>query len=342
MTKVMSANTLVKKAQEIAKKYKTLYIMGCFGSPMTSSNKERYTKNHAYNRQSSRTNKIRNATSDTFGFDCACLIKGILWEWSGKNNATYGGAKYASNGVPDKNADQMFNDYCTNKSTDFSNIEKGELLWMKGHIGIYVGNGLAVECTPIWKDGVQITAVGNIKKKNGYNTRTWTKHGKSKFIDYPNKDNINSQMEDLQNSQESSTIENINIGDKVIISGDLYKTANSNKPSGQVKNKTTFITRFVKNTKHPYNTSGDLGWMDKRNIKLISSIFTKRITKIVNAAVGLNLRKEATTNSNIILTIPNKKEVEVLQEDAGSNNGYKWSKVKYNNKTGYVVNKYLK
>ncbi len=55
---------------------------------------------------------------------------------------------------------------------------------MSGHIGVYIGNGLAVECTPIWKDGVQITAVGNIGRKAGYNTRTWTNHGKLKFIDY--------------------------------------------------------------------------------------------------------------------------------------------------------------
>ena len=140
MAKVMSATTLVNKSQEIAKKYKTLYVMGCFGSPMTSSNKERYTKNYSYNKQTSRTKKIKSATSDTFGFDCVCLIKGILWGWSGKTNATYGGAKYNSNGVPDKSADQMFNDYCTNKSSNFSNIVKGEFVWMKGHIGIYIGN----------------------------------------------------------------------------------------------------------------------------------------------------------------------------------------------------------
>ena len=55
---------------------------------------------------------------------------------------------------------------------------------MKGHIGIYIGNGLAVECTPAWKNKVQITAVGNIGKKTGYNTRTWTNHGKLNFIKY--------------------------------------------------------------------------------------------------------------------------------------------------------------
>lgn len=183
MKKVMKAQELVNKAKDIAKNYKTLYVMGCFGAPMNATNKKRYTSNSSYNKQASRVKMINSASSDTFGFDCVCLIKGILWGWNGNVNATYGGAKYNSNGVPDVNADQMMN-YCTNVSTNFKNIEIGEVVHMKGHIGIYIGDGLAVECTPIWKNKVQITAVGNIGKKAGYNTRTWVNHGKLKFIDY--------------------------------------------------------------------------------------------------------------------------------------------------------------
>jgi murein L,D-transpeptidase YcbB/YkuD len=55
---------------------------------------------------------------------------------------------------------------------------------MPGHIGVYVGDGLAVECTPKWKDGVQITAVHNIGKKKGYNGRAWAKHGKLPYLAY--------------------------------------------------------------------------------------------------------------------------------------------------------------
>lgn len=188
MAKVMNASDFVKKAKDIANNYKTLYVMGCFGSPMNATNKKRYTTNNAYNRQPSRTKMINNATSDTFGFDCVCLLKGIFWGWNGNKNATYGGAYYPSKNhpseVPDVNANTMFDKYCTNKSSDFSNIEAGEFVWMEGHIGVYIGNGLAVECTPAWKNKVQITAVGNIGKKSGYNTRTWKKHGKSIFLNY--------------------------------------------------------------------------------------------------------------------------------------------------------------
>lgn len=186
----MKANELVEKAKDIATNKKTLYVYGCFGSPLYASNKQRYTNNYDYNKQASRKSKILNASNDTFGFDCVNLIKGILWGWNGNIGATYGGAKYNSNGVPDTNADGMFNNYCYDKSTNFSNIKEGEFVWLKGHIGIYIGNGLVVECTPIWKDGVQITACGNIGNKKGYNTRTWTAHGKSRFIDYEVKENF--------------------------------------------------------------------------------------------------------------------------------------------------------
>ncbi len=179
----MKNTEFVKRAKETATKYKTLYVLGCFGAPMTDTNKKRYTKNNAYNKQAVRTRKINKASADTFGFDCVCLIKGILWGWNGNKNATYGGAKYCSNGVPDVGSNEIMN-YCTGVSKNFKNIQVGEIVHMTGHVGIYIGNGLAVECTPIWEDGVQITAVGNIGTKKGYKTRTWTNHGKLKFIDY--------------------------------------------------------------------------------------------------------------------------------------------------------------
>ena len=55
-------------------------------------------------------------------------------------------------------------------------------MWTNGHIGVYIGNGLAVECTPAWKNRVQITACNC--SKPGYNTRQWKKHGKLPYIDY--------------------------------------------------------------------------------------------------------------------------------------------------------------
>lgn len=180
---IKTATELVAKCKEVVQNYKTLYVLGCFGAPMNTKNKERYCRNQAYNKQASRTNKIRAASSDTFGFDCVCLIKGLLWGWNGDTSKTYGGASYTSNNVPDIGADQMIKK-CKAVSTDFTNIVPGEAVWIEGHIGVYIGDGLAIECTPKWKDGVQITAVHNIAKKSGYNGRKWTKHGKLPYVTY--------------------------------------------------------------------------------------------------------------------------------------------------------------
>ena len=59
-----------------------------------------------------------------------------------------------------------------------------------------------------------------------------------------------------------------NMGDKVVINGPLYKSSNAEKASSSVKNKVTKITRIALGAKHPYNTTGDLGWMDEASISL--------------------------------------------------------------------------
>lgn len=57
-----------------------------------------------------------------------------------------------------------------------------------------------------------------------------------------------------------------NIGDKVVINGPLYVNSNAGSPSGSVSNKVTNITRRNDGSAHPYNTTGDLGWMDESSI----------------------------------------------------------------------------
>lgn len=180
---IKTAKELAAACLKVAKNFKTLYVMGCFGAPMNSRNKERYCNNHDYNRDSDRRAMIRAASADTFGFDCVCLIKGLLWGWEGDTGDIYGGAGYACNGVPDIGANQIIK-VCADVSTDFSTIAVGELVWMDGHAGIYIGDGLAVECTPRWANCVQVTAVHNIGKKAGYNGRSWTKHGKLPYVSY--------------------------------------------------------------------------------------------------------------------------------------------------------------
>ena len=59
-----------------------------------------------------------------------------------------------------------------------------------------------------------------------------------------------------------------NIGDKVVINGSLYVSSNAASPTGSISNKVTNITRKNPGSAHPYNTTGDLGWMNESDIRM--------------------------------------------------------------------------
>lgn len=180
--KIQTAKELAAACVDVAKNYKTLYVAGAFGWPMTAAQKIRAKNTYSYNRRPERSSKIDSAGDTVFGFDCVCLIKALLWGWTGDATQNYGGARYASNGVPDINEAAMI-DACKEVSADFSSLQVGEAVWLPGHIGIYVGDGLAVECTPNWADGVQLTACN--REIPGYPRRDWVKHGKLAYVSYP-------------------------------------------------------------------------------------------------------------------------------------------------------------
>ena len=224
---------LAEAAKAVVKNYKTLYVMGCFGAPMNTKNKTRYCNNHSYNKQSKRTAMIQAASADTFGFDCVCFIKGLLWGWKGNTNHVYGGASYKSNGVPDIGADSIIN-VCSDISTDFSKIEIGELCWMQGHVGIYIGDGLSVECTPSWTNNVQFTACN--QNKSGYNRRNWTKHGKLPYISYVAS---NKEPEVVEKYTETDFIKDV----QKILGVSITGTANE-----ETFNKTVTLSEKINNT----------------------------------------------------------------------------------------------
>jgi len=178
----MKAEEFIKRLKSAVEK-KTLYVMGCFGAPMTPANKARWISAYSYNTQAARRAKIEAATTDTFGFDCVCFVKGILWGWTGDIKATYGGAKYCSNGVPDIGTEEMIQ-VCKERSRDFTKLTAGELLWLPGHVGVVVDpeRGIAVEASPKWKDGCQYSAIN--RDLPGYNRRDWAEHGKLPWVEY--------------------------------------------------------------------------------------------------------------------------------------------------------------
>lgn len=276
-TKITTAAQLAERCLDVAQNYKTLYVMGCFGAPMTVANKKRYTQNHSYNKQTARTKMINTASADTFGFDCVNLIKGLLWNWCGDKAKTYGGASHAVNGVPDIGADTMITKCKNVSTTGWANMEVGEALWVKGHIGVYIGNGLAVECTPAWKNRVQVTSVGNIGAKAGYNTRTWSKHGKLPYVTYTGESistpSTGSGTTTKPGTGATTTAGDLKVGDIVEFTGDTHYT-NSNAATGvKCKPGTAKITSIAKGAKHPYHLikeagggSTVYGWVDAADI----------------------------------------------------------------------------
>ena len=176
---------------------KTLYVTGAFGAVASEYNKNRYMKN-----DKKRASKIKNASSDTFFADCCGLIKGILWGWKGDTSNIYGGAEYKSNNVPDLNEAGLLA-LCTHTSADFSNIADGEFVYMKGHCGVYIGDGVVIESTPAWDCGVQKTGLGNRGVSVNGKTRMWEKHGRLPWIEYdkvptPHKYNIDDFRSDVK------------------------------------------------------------------------------------------------------------------------------------------------
>lgn len=168
----MKVNDFIAKLKN-ADTARTRYVTGGIGQPLTKANRDRLIAQYPKN-----ASRDLPVDSNCWAFDCIGVIKAILWGWSN--------TKYGSNGVPDTDETTFFNKYCTEQTTDFTQARDGWAVWTKGHIGVIIDadKHLAVECTPKWDNGVQITAVGNLGAVKGYNTRTWTKCAKISFVDY--------------------------------------------------------------------------------------------------------------------------------------------------------------
>ena len=101
--------------------------------------------------------------------DCIGLIKGYSWY-----DMDTGEIRYATNGMPDVSADQLYAN-ATEKG-DISTLPEipGLILHAEGHVGIYIGGGYAIEAMGT-RYGVVRTAVAS---------RNWTGWCKNPYITY--------------------------------------------------------------------------------------------------------------------------------------------------------------
>ena len=183
MKKVMTNTEFTEILLDIAQNKKTIYVLGGLGEPMTEESKRYDMERLAFNRKGNAKKRILNADAETFGFDCSCMIKAILWGWNGDLSHRWGGTVFPpEEGMfPDVPASR-FMEVCEHVSDHFEEgLLKGEAVVLENHAGIYVGNGLVVESTRRWDAKVMITS---LKRKKGMHSRKWQKHGRLPVIDY--------------------------------------------------------------------------------------------------------------------------------------------------------------
>lgn len=186
---MITAGDFIAKLKHIADDVNTVYGNGMVGRPITEANVNAMAKYYPSWYTEKRKTEFRELYGKHyFGFDCVCLIKAVLWGWNGNESDTLGGAKYLSNDVDDLTVNGMLRN-CTDVSDDFSTIVPGELLWLDGHVGVYIGDNRAIECTlnsTKTRNGVIYSAVKNLTSATDLYSRKWDKHGKMRWIDYTN------------------------------------------------------------------------------------------------------------------------------------------------------------
>lgn len=228
--------------------------------------KELYNEPNFYGSGGSKWSSWQNGRG--WYVDCTCSIKAILWGGRfipANRGKAHAGCNYNSNGVPDFTPQKAV-EWTNATRGNFRNLVPGELLIMTshGHAGLYIGGGNVLEVTPAWTGGTpgcqmsQIGANGE-RIKNGRQVLSWEYHGKIPVIDY-----ISEPTPEPKPVPTPSG--NFEIGDEVILNGPIYVSSTASNPANYIYNKITKITRKV-NGAHPYNTTGDLGWMDESSIR---------------------------------------------------------------------------
>lgn len=179
----MTNYTLAKKCLDLAQNYHTIYVMGCLGYNMTKANKTAMYNHNEYNRRPEKWKHINAAGDNRWGFDCVCMIKSLVWGWCADKSKSRGGGEYGSNGLSDVGANTIIDDTWSFdvtsidscKTYDYTKIQSGEVVWQDGHVGLYIGEGKVIHCTPSGANCVQMDDFRNM---------SWKKHGKLRCITY--------------------------------------------------------------------------------------------------------------------------------------------------------------
>lgn len=196
------------------------YWYGCCGYNCTESLLKRKAKQYPSHYGSSRMPKYRDSINKKLVcMDCIGLIKTFFWTNGGQGVKEAIGTgrevpnKYASNGFPDKSANGMLS-YCKSKKAKNGKISSlpevpGVLLFSSGHVGVYVGDGYAVEARG-FNYGVVQTRVASRK------WRSWA-YIPSSLLDYDTEDKNSSSGQSSASSEK--TEREYKLGERLIKKG---------------------------------------------------------------------------------------------------------------------------
>ena len=133
---------------------KSAYMWGEFGRKITNSTISQKAKQYPSRYTAARQKTLKGYVGkDYIGCDCCGLYKYFLW--------TDGGAKSISyRAATDRSTTGMYNAAVKRGTIDTLPEVPGTILYMTGHVGVYIGNGEAVECTlGRYGDGIVKTKV---------------------------------------------------------------------------------------------------------------------------------------------------------------------------------------
>lgn len=229
------------------------YVYGTFGQICTKALLDDRAK--AYPAGNLAGGKMRIAGEKWLGkrvMDCIGLIKYYLWSDCYNKNPIY-------NTIEDISADSM-NKLCVEKGAiEFMPEIKGLLLFMKGHVGVYIGGGFVIESMGT------LYGVKKTKLKN----RGWANWGKCPFISYIDEKEQESEVLELKKAIDVSV-------DGIITYTDGYFADGKNLFTADFIRSLGFDVSYDEKTKVVYIKRNDISFhktvVDGEN-KTLESIF---------------------------------------------------------------------